>query len=227
MVRAADTGRVLLLQRSIREDDPAAGLWEPAGGHVEPGETLLQGARREWQEETGKHLPDGQVTGSWTSGDGIYRGFIYDIPAEDSLDIFTGRDQVANPDGDPHGDVIEAIAWFSPEQFAGNPSLRPEMARDLPVVVDALHGAMKSAKGQTSAEILREYWRGEAHPGPTRFALERKIRWGEPSDWYRCHSLLTPYLGSEGARGYCNLRHKEVLGYYPAQHARMEREGKT
>lgn len=82
-------------------------------------------------------------------------------------------------------------------------------------------------KARGSAEVLREYWRGEAHPGPTQFALERKIRWGEPDDWYRCVDELTPYVGAEGAKGYCNLRHKEVLGYYPSQHARMEREGKA
>jgi SPP1 gp7 family putative phage head morphogenesis protein len=82
--------------------------------------------------------------------------------------------------------------------------------------------AVKASRGQTSAEILREYWRGEAHPGPTRFRLEREIRWGEPDDWYRCVDKLTPYIG-EGAKGYCNLRHHEVLGYWPAQHAEMER----
>ena len=79
----------------------------------------------------------------------------------------------------------------------------------------------KSAR--TSAEILREYWTHEGHPGPTQYALEEKIKWGQPDDWYRCHAELTPYLGAEGAKGYCNLRHHEVLGYWPAQHAEMER----
>lgn len=78
------------------------------------------------------------------------------------------------------------------------------------------------AKRGGSAEILREYWTREGHPGPTQYALEEKIRWGEPDDWYRCHALLSKYIGDEGAKGYCNLRHHEVLGYWPAQHARME-----
>ena len=77
---------------------------------------------------------------------------------------------------------------------------------------------LKSDHGQTSAEVLREYWTHEGHPGPTQFALEEKIKWGEPGDWYRCVDELTPYIGAEGSKGYCNLRHKEVLGYYPAQH---------
>ena len=82
---------------------------------------------------------------------------------------------------------------------------------------------LKSDHGQTSAEVLRQYWTHEGHPGPTQYALEEKIRWGEGGDWQRCVDQLTPYIGGEGAKGYCNLRHHEVLGYWPAQHAQMER----
>jgi hypothetical protein len=78
------------------------------------------------------------------------------------------------------------------------------------------------AKGQTAAEILRQYWTHEGHPGPTQYALEEKIRWGEKDDWYRCVAELTPYIGAEGSKGYCNLRHHEVLGCWPYQHARGE-----
>jgi hypothetical protein len=80
--------------------------------------------------------------------------------------------------------------------------------------------ALGKAKG--SAEILREYWTREGHPGPTQYALEEKIRWGEKDDWYRCVAELTPYIGAEGSKGYCNLRHHEVLGCWPYQHARGE-----
>ena len=85
-------------------------------------------------------------------------------------------------------------------------------------------GVAKSAE-HGSAEVLREYWTHDGHPGPTQYALEQKIRWGQPDDWYRCVDELTPYIGGEGAKGYCNLRHHEVLGYWPAQHAQMEKEG--
>ena len=74
------------------------------------------------------------------------------------------------------------------------------------------------SEGHGSAEVLRQYWTHEGHPGPTQYALEEKIKWGEPGDWYRCVNQLTPYIGGEGAKGYCNLRHHEVLGYWPAQH---------
>lgn len=45
-----DGDRVLLAQRS---KSPDRGLWGFPGGHVEPGETALEAARRELREETG------------------------------------------------------------------------------------------------------------------------------------------------------------------------------
>lgn len=147
LVRAADTGRALMLQRSLGDDqDWAAGKWEPPGGHQEPGETLLQSAIREFSEETGMQPPRGTLAGSWTSSDGIYRGFVMDVPSEGAVPIDGDRDAVWDPD-DPHGDHTQAIAWWDPAQFAGNPSLRPEMARDLPQVMAALAGeTAKSAR---------------------------------------------------------------------------------
>src|SRR5262249_5459504 len=47
-VRAADTGRVLLLRRNANETDPAGETWEFPGGHIEPGEEALDAAKREW-----------------------------------------------------------------------------------------------------------------------------------------------------------------------------------
>jgi hypothetical protein len=84
-VRAADTGRVLMLQRALDDEDPAAGLWEFPGGHLDNDEDPRQAALREWQEETGLLFPDGQFTGSWTSSDGIYQGYVYTIAHEADL----------------------------------------------------------------------------------------------------------------------------------------------
>jgi hypothetical protein len=81
-VLAADTGRVLMLQRALCDDDPAAGKVEFPGGHCEEGESPRQAAMREWQEETGLMFPDGEFTGSWTSPDGIYQGLVYTVPRE-------------------------------------------------------------------------------------------------------------------------------------------------
>ncbi|MFD3680380.1 NUDIX domain-containing protein [Streptomyces sp. NPDC058613] len=46
-----DTGRVLLVRRTA--DDYMGGLWEIPSGKVDPGETILDAARRETREETG------------------------------------------------------------------------------------------------------------------------------------------------------------------------------
>lgn len=83
------------------------------------------------------------------------------------------------------------------------------------------------AKSGGSA-VLADYWTHHGHPGPTQYAFEEQIRWGEPGDFDRCTSLVMEHghMTEDQAHGYCNLRHEQALGYWPAQHARMEREGK-
>lgn len=50
--------RLLLVQRA---NDPGAGRWAVPGGHVEPGETLAEAARREVLEETGLEVTVGDI----------------------------------------------------------------------------------------------------------------------------------------------------------------------
>lgn len=59
-----------------------------------------------------------------------------------------------------------------------------------------------------NAETLRRYW--TTGPGGA------KIGWGAGGDWYRCVSHLSKYLGTR-AKGYCALRHKEMLGFWPGK----------
>lgn len=137
-VRAGNTGRVLMLQRANTPDDPAAGDWEFPGGHLEPGETPQDGALREWCEETGIPVPpEAEYVGSWTSPDGVYEGCVFEVPDEDDIDLHNDRGQVTNPD-DPDGDQIESIAWWEPDDLEGNPAVRQELLRDLPIVLPAL-----------------------------------------------------------------------------------------
>lgn len=74
------------------------------------------------------------------------------------------------------------------------------------------------------AETLREYWTHEAHGGPTHFAYADEIKWGTPGDFMRAVRLLMEHarMSEEQAKGYANLMHHRALGYWPAQHARME-----
>ena len=69
-------------------------------------------------------------------------------------------------------------------------------------------------RNRGNAEALRRYW--------TRGEGAAKIRWGTPGDWKRCVRYLSKHLGTR-AKGYCQLRHKDALGYYTATHAKRDR----
>lgn len=128
-VRAADTGRVLMLQRSITDKtDPAAGTWEFPGGRLDDGEAPFDGAKREWQEETGIQLPAGRRAGEWRSGP--YAGHVYVIPREADVPLNLGPDQrlTGNPD-DPDHDDCEVLAWWAPSNARENSALRAEAKR--------------------------------------------------------------------------------------------------
>lgn len=137
-VQAQDTGRVLMLQRALTDADPAGGTWEMPGGHLENGETPLQGAWREWAEETAAIPPPGVQGGMWTSPDGIYQGIVWTVPSESDVPVRSAG-LVSNPD-DPDGDASEAIAWWNPADLPGNPVVRPELLADIDAVMAALGG---------------------------------------------------------------------------------------
>lgn len=126
-VRARDTGRILMLQRSIADpDDPNRGTWEFPGGNLEHDEQPFDGARREWEEETGVPLPAGEHAGIWRHG--VYEGHIWVVPHETDLHLNADRENrpVGNPD-DPDGDDIETVAWLSPGEAQAMPKLRNEV----------------------------------------------------------------------------------------------------
>jgi SPP1 gp7 family putative phage head morphogenesis protein len=161
-VRAADSGRVLMLQRAFDPTDPASGMWEFPGGHIEDGETPFAAAWREWQEETGCLIPaDATVGDVWAAGNGIYQGHIVTVPSEGSVPIGE-RGAVINPD-DPDGDGFEAIAWWSPDLLTGNPAVRAELAGDLPLVLEALAPSVVVKASDASPKVS---WRDGAPKTP-------------------------------------------------------------
>ncbi len=130
-VRAKDTGRVLMIQRSNDANDPAAGTWEFPGGKLEDGEDPKVAAKREWQEEVGANLPKGEHVGSWRHG--VYQGFIHEVASEDSVPTNQDHEDrhVLNPD-DPDGDSIEVAAWWDPKHLKGMAALRQELRGSRP-----------------------------------------------------------------------------------------------
>lgn len=71
--------------------------------------------------------------------------------------------------------------------------------------------------GEEHARRLHEYWaRGE---GSTRIA------WGTDGDFDRCVTLLGRFVADP--KGYCAKMHHEVLGIWPATHAKIDRAAKS
>ena len=120
-VKANDTGRVLMVQRSIDKNNKNAGKFEFPGGHIENDEDPLTAAKREWIEETGTSLPEGKIVGSWTTSAGcIY--FVYVVKHEEDVTL-------ATPDSlDELGDgEIENVVWWNINDLQSNPAVRPEV----------------------------------------------------------------------------------------------------
>lgn len=134
---AADTGRLLMLQRAIEKNGKASGKWELPGGRLDEGETPLGAAKREWAEEVGCQFPDAELTGAWTTPDGVYRGFVFEVSREADVDIYGNRDEVENPD-DPHGEKPEAVAWWDPGLLEDNPAVRNELLDHLDLMLSAI-----------------------------------------------------------------------------------------
>lgn len=187
-VKALDTGRVLLIQRALDDDDPAAGTWEFPGGSIEDGEDPQAAAFREFAEETGITLPDAvAVEAGWRSENGVYQGYVVTVPAEADLSINPDQEDrvVLNPD-DPDGDMIEVVAWWDVDALPDMPALREE-ARSTP-------WDLLTATGTA------------AQTGPMVAAAFRHDGWLPPTSWFRSPELteLQPVtVDDDGrARGY-------------------------
>ena len=97
-------GKVLLVQRSR---PPASGQWHPPGGKLEPGESLIDGCRREVFEETGLTVAPRSII---ALVERRMEGFHYVI-----IDFIA--DCVDDPAQARAGDDAAALAWVAPEEY--------------------------------------------------------------------------------------------------------------
>jgi len=191
-LKAANTGRILLIQRALDERDPAAGTWEFPGGGIEEGETPEAAAFREFAEETGIQLPDTvQVVDGWRSPNGVYQGYVAVLPAEQEIDINPGPDDrdVSNPD-DPDGDITETVAWWDIGALPDMPALRPE-ARDTPWDLLAAASAEDPASAQPDgamAAAANAVPAVDTSDNLTAAAVHIE-GWLPPTDWFRSPDL--------------------------------------
>lgn len=98
-------GKVLLGQRS---KPPLRGVWSLPGGHVEPGETVLQAAARELAEETGI---EAEFLGIVGIRDVILRNREGLLRAHYVLTVFYGRWQSGEAIA---GDDCLGVQWADP-----------------------------------------------------------------------------------------------------------------
>lgn len=157
-VQAADTGRVLMLQRALDPEDPVGGKWEfPGGGIGDSDDSPFDAACREFCEETGLGVPDGEVAGTWASPDGVYHGHLLRVPTESEAFSEINPDveaahNVENPD-DPHREAPEVTAWMHPDEIQGNPAIRPEVLESTDwSLFDPAYDASEDLDGSDSEE---------------------------------------------------------------------------
>ena len=86
--------------------------------------------------------------------------------------------------------------------------------RERIAIAEAMVAAGGLDRNRGNAEKLRRYW--------VYGAGAAKIRWGQGGDWRRCVRYLSKHMGVR-AKGYCQLRHKDALGFYTGTHAKMDR----
>lgn len=114
VIRALDTGRLLMTQRSLfhGDDEATRGKWEFPGGGLEDGELAQAGAMREFGEETGLALPEGFVVlGEYPTGN--YVSVCVNVQSE----AWTGAATLQTNE-------VAGIGWFEPGQVAS--IARPE-----------------------------------------------------------------------------------------------------
>lgn len=79
---------------------------------------------------------------------------------------------------------------------------------------------------ETEEKVSAAWAANEGNPENLRkwFAAgaDGAIAWGSPGDFDACVAIASKHMSPEQAKGYCNLRHHDAMGIYPATHAKLE-----
>jgi 2'-5' RNA ligase len=76
-------------------------------------------------------------------------------------------------------------------------------------------GVADTPQDHQSVARLRRAW--------THGSVAAQIGWGTDGDFTRCTAIAEKYMSPEHAKGWCNLRHHDATGMYPATHAKLDR----
>lgn len=162
VIRALDTGRVLMTQRTMfhGDDEATKGKWEFPGGGLDEGEDPEVGAIRELNEETGLVLPDGwQRVGEFPNGN--YVSILFDVPNE----AWTANARLLPSE-------TAGIGWFEPDVV--KTICRPECV-DLDI--DAMWSQMEEqATEDLDAVLASAAHRVAASIGRSHLQLAEQIR---------------------------------------------------
>lgn len=94
-----EEGRILLIRQTYGRKN-----WELPGGGIEPGESPMDGAVREVQEETGLAVAPTELTGIYDDAEADFVHFVFRCVA-------TGSGAVTRPDGAE----VDACAFWDPD----------------------------------------------------------------------------------------------------------------
>jgi 8-oxo-dGTP pyrophosphatase MutT (NUDIX family) len=103
-------------------------LWNGPGGHIDPSETPLAAARREFSEETGLALENPQLAGV----------LLVDVGTSPGIGVFVFVGVVS--EGEPRASREGDLSWFTPGEAAAAPTVR-----DLPLLLTRALAVLEGA----------------------------------------------------------------------------------
>lgn len=116
-------GSVLLIRRA---KEPLAGSWSLPGGHVEPGETVLEACRRELHEETGVSAELSHLLGLY---DVIQRGRDGALSRHYAIACYGGLWQAGEPRASGDAGAARFVSLAEIGRLSLMPSVKAAIAR--------------------------------------------------------------------------------------------------